>query len=227
LIKKYLDENIFYIENVIDEKDLKLINNFYDENKKYFIRSGNFFNFTKYEVLEKNFKNEKEYKVFKDSLDEIKKINKKMDDVLIQNIDINYEHPHFNYGLMQYYNQDINSEGWAVPLHSDKYTHSEDKDIDGHNSPDSFYVVSGYIFYFNDDYTGGEVFYNKKNITFRPRSGMLLVHSGKDEYSHGVKYVDSGERRFSAGFTFENDFCIIKQCPTVKSIINNKSKNPN
>lgn len=228
MIKKYLDENIFYIENVIDKKDLDLINNFYDQNKNYFFRSGNFFNFNENKVLEKDFKNDKEYKSFKDSVNEIKKINKKMEDILINNIDIEYHHPHFNYGLMQYYNQEINNDGWAIPLHSDKYTYSEDKNVDSHNSPDSFYVVSGYIFYFNDDYTGGEVFYDKKNITFRPKSGMLLIHSGQDEYSHGVNYVDSGERRFASGFTFENNFCVKKQeCPTIKAIIKNKSKNPN
>jgi len=227
LIKKYLDENIFYVENVIDNKDLELINNFYDNYKNYFIRSGNFFNFTEYDLLEKYLKDDNQYNIIKNILDDIKKINSKMENILLENIDTIYHHPHFNYGLMQYYNQEINNEGWAVPIHSDKYTHSKDKDIDGHNSPDSSYVVSGYIFYFNDEYTGGEVFYDKKNITFRPKAGMLLIHSGLDEYSHGVKYVDSGERRFASGFTFENNFCLKKECPTVMQILDSKSKNPN
>lgn len=222
MIKKYLDENIFYIEDVIDKKDLEFINKFYDQNKNHFDRSGNFFNLQARQLSEEKFKNNTEYEMFKDSLHQIEKVYMKMEKVLLDNIDLNYHHPHFSFGHMQYYNEEINNSGWAVPLHSDKYTHSKDKDIDGHNSPDSFYVVSGYIFYFNDNYTGGEVFYDKKNITFKPEPGMLLIHSGAEEYTHGVKHVDSGERRFSSGFTFENSFCLEKECPAVKEIIKHK-----
>ena len=52
----------------------------------------------------------------------------------------------------------------------------------------------GFVLYLNDDYTGGELYYPKLDIEYKPKSGDLVIHPGTEEYSHGVRDIVSGER---------------------------------
>jgi hypothetical protein len=52
----------------------------------------------------------------------------------------------------------------------------------------------GFVLYLNDDYTGGEIYYPKLNIEYKPKVGDLVIHPGSEEYSHGVRDIVSGER---------------------------------
>lgn len=49
--------------------------------------------------------------------------------------------------------------------------------------------VYGLIVYINDDYEGGEIFYTKQNISYKPKSGDLVIHSSDDHCEHGVNPV--------------------------------------
>lgn len=61
-------------------------------------------------------------------------------------------------------------------------------------------VKYGTVVYLNDDYSGGEIYYPKRNISYKPKAGDLIIHSAFDEYSHGVKEVLSGTRYVYANF---------------------------
>lgn len=54
--------------------------------------------------------------------------------------------------------------------------------------------LHGGIIYLNEDFTGGELYYKNFDYIIKPKSGMLVVHSAKNEYTHGVKEVSSGTR---------------------------------
>jgi hypothetical protein len=55
-------------------------------------------------------------------------------------------------------------------------------------------VAHGLILYLNEDFEGGELYYPNLDIEISPERGMLVAHSAKDLYSHGVKEVTSGIR---------------------------------
>lgn len=199
--KVNIDENIFYVENAIDRNDLEIINNFYDKYKPSFVRSGSFYNLFDLEKLS-----------------ELKYIMKKMEKIIDSVIDNTKYHAHFN-NTVQFYNKDIAVGKWAIAPHADRFTEEdivitdEDdyvKEEGHHDSINSAHVTHGFIYYFNDDYEGGEVVYINKNISFKPKSGILLVHSAFSEYTHGVTRVESGERRFVTGFIYENEWCLHK-----------------
>jgi len=49
------------------------------------------------------------------------------------------------------------------------------------------------VFYLNDEYEGGEVFFNFFNKSFKPNANELLIYPTTWEYMHGVKPV-TGQR---------------------------------
>lgn len=50
------------------------------------------------------------------------------------------------------------------------------------------------LFYLNDDFIGGDLFYPKHGVKISPKPGMAVFHPGDIEYLHGVSPVLSGER---------------------------------
>lgn len=66
-------------------------------------------------------------------------------------------------------------------------------------------IQFGTILYLNDEYKGGEVFFEDKNIALRPKPGSLLIFPG--DFEHGVKHVGAGPIRYViVGFIKANDF---------------------
>jgi hypothetical protein len=55
-------------------------------------------------------------------------------------------------------------------------------------------TVYGIVIYINDDYEGGEIFYTKQNITYKPKPGDLIIHSAEDHCEHGVNPVKTNVR---------------------------------
>lgn len=73
-----------------------------------------------------------------------------------------------------------------------------DKEL--HEGPDAgkpndfpWYDIAG-LFYINDDYEGGELYFPKQNIKFKPKSGAAYFFPGDMNYIHGVTEIKSGIR---------------------------------
>lgn len=52
------------------------------------------------------------------------------------------------------------------------------------------------IVYVNDDYTNGELFFSKLNLSIKPRAKSLMIFPGDELYSHGVRPPGIGETRY-------------------------------
>lgn len=55
-------------------------------------------------------------------------------------------------------------------------------------------IELGIVYYVNDNYDGGELFYPKFNIEYKPQAGDLIIHPGTVRYMHGVRDVKNGVR---------------------------------
>lgn len=62
------------------------------------------------------------------------------------------------------------------------------------------------LFYLNDDFVGGDLFYPKHGIKISPKSGLAVSHPGDIEYLHGVTPVLSGERWVIPSFYTVEEF---------------------
>jgi hypothetical protein len=75
--------------------------------------------------------------------------------------------------------------------HADKELH----DGDNAGKPNDFpYYDLASLFYLNDDYAGGELFFPKQNISFKPKAGAAYFFPGDLNYIHGVSKIESGIR---------------------------------
>ncbi len=75
--------------------------------------------------------------------------------------------------------------------HADKELHSGPDAGKPNDFP--WYDLAG-LFYLNDDYEGGELYFPKQNIQFKPRAGAAYFFPGDMNYIHGVTEITSGIR---------------------------------
>lgn len=64
-------------------------------------------------------------------------------------------------------------------------------------------AMYGFVIYLNDQFTGGELFYDKKNITYKPVPNSLVIHPTTEEFTHEVRTVNSGIRYTMIGFGYK------------------------
>lgn len=75
--------------------------------------------------------------------------------------------------------------------HADKELH------EGENAgkPNDFpYYDLASLFYLNDDYEGGKLYFPKQGIEFKPKAGAAYFFPGDMNYIHGVSTIESGIR---------------------------------
>lgn len=75
--------------------------------------------------------------------------------------------------------------------HADKELHEGDNAGLPNDFP--YYDLAG-LFYLNDDYEGGELYFPQHNIEFKPKAGAAYFFPGDKNYLHGVKEIKSGIR---------------------------------
>jgi predicted 2-oxoglutarate/Fe(II)-dependent dioxygenase YbiX len=70
---------------------------------------------------------------------------------------------------------------------------------DGSPNPFPDYDLNS-LFYYNDDFEGGELYYPDHDISIKPKPGLAVLHPGDINYLHGVKMVTAGERFTTPAF---------------------------
>lgn len=75
--------------------------------------------------------------------------------------------------------------------HADKELH-EGPDAGKPNAFPNYDIAS--LFYFNEDYLGGELYFPLQGIEFKPKAGSAYFFPGDMNYIHGVRPVISGTR---------------------------------
>jgi hypothetical protein len=82
--------------------------------------------------------------------------------------------------------------------HADKELHKYEEwgghpDLEGTPNDFPFYDIAS-LFYINDDYEGGELYFPEQGIQFKPKAGAAYFFPGDRNYVHGVSEVLSGTR---------------------------------
>jgi hypothetical protein len=75
--------------------------------------------------------------------------------------------------------------------HADKELHEEPNRGIPNDFP--YYDIAG-LFYINDDYEGGELYFPIQGIQFKPKRGAAYFFPGDMNYIHGVTKIESGIR---------------------------------
>jgi hypothetical protein len=82
--------------------------------------------------------------------------------------------------------------------HADKELHKYEEwggspEVEGRPNDFPYYDVAG-LFYINDDYDGGELYFPEQGIQFKPKAGAAYFFPGDRNYIHGVTEITSGTR---------------------------------
>lgn len=56
------------------------------------------------------------------------------------------------------------------------------------------------VFYINDDYEGGELFFPDIDLEIKPKAGQLIAWPSGPLFEHGVKIISSGDRYVVSSF---------------------------
>jgi len=87
---------------------------------------------------------------------------------------------------------------WGVGMNMGPHSDCEYENGDPHPSPHKHYSC---ICYLNENYSGGETYFPKKNISIVPEKAKCVFFPGNLEYTHGVKEITKGER-YTLAFWF-------------------------
>ena len=77
--------------------------------------------------------------------------------------------------------------------------HADKQLNDGSPNPFPTYDLNSVI-YWNDDFTGGQIYYPQHDIEVAIKPGIAVAHPGDINYLHGVKEIISGERWTTPSF---------------------------
>lgn len=77
--------------------------------------------------------------------------------------------------------------------------HADKQMPDGSPNPFPTYDINS-LFYWNDDFGGGELYYPQHDIIIKPKPGLAVLHPGDIGYMHGVKPITCGERFTTPAF---------------------------
>jgi predicted 2-oxoglutarate/Fe(II)-dependent dioxygenase YbiX len=175
---KQLAENIYLYENFLDKKD-----------NEYML-----------ELIK--FQNDDEWKRVGEQENTILTLRTDIIEPLILKV-----HSICPEGLDTVYNSSVNQirEGIIYGEHIDTNTSkhildASKKYIDGEEFIFGDYPRFGLVFYFNDDYDDGEIYYPEMKVSHKPKSGDLVIHSA--DILHGTRPPKNGVRyTYTAAYT--------------------------
>jgi predicted 2-oxoglutarate/Fe(II)-dependent dioxygenase YbiX len=59
-----------------------------------------------------------------------------------------------------------------------------------------------FVFYLNDNYEGGDIYWPNHNISVKPEAGSVVIFPSKEPYQHAVKKVTEGNKIFIPHFWY-------------------------
>lgn len=84
---------------------------------------------------------------------------------------------------------------WPVGTRQEPHADKEMHEGPDTGKPNSFpWYDIGTVFYLNDDYDGGELYFPLQGIEFKPKPGAAYFFPGDKNYIHGVRPITSGTR---------------------------------
>lgn len=185
-------DNIVILKNFIDMEDLKLIQNFLPTINTWVDTGSNEYSENGKEMLY----NASYWKDRQCSSEIIRSLNK---DILfiIEKYILKmklYLEDKFKVQLMSRPPVIIR---WFEGLYQEP--HSDKQLLDGSPNQFPFYDINS-LFYYNDEFDGGELYYPQHGIEIKPEPGLAVAHPGDIHYLHGVKKITSGQRWTTPSF---------------------------
>ena len=98
-------------------------------------------------------------------------------------------------------------DGYHLPLITHVHRQKIGEGMDEHSDMgDRSKLLRSMIFYINDDYEGGELYFPALDFEYKPKAGDFITFPSYEKFTHGVKPVLSGSDRYVlAGFAWQSE----------------------
>lgn len=97
-------------------------------------------------------------------------------------------------------------DGYSLPVFGELHRQKIGDGMDEHHDMGSrSALLRSMIFYINDDYEGGELYFPALEFEYKPKPGDFVTFPSYEKYTHGVKPVLSGSARYvMSGFAWQS-----------------------
>ena len=209
--KVYIDPEIYYVENFISQEEIDII-------------LGSTFEWIKtnedgnaaYPFDEKELDTLKTDGVARRFTGVIKSEEKFWWEVVVKKLRQLLDNENEKYNAVPYITKYLPEGGWGL------YYHYENHPDCG---PIGKYTTKGFTLGLNDGWSGGEIDFKYKNISFRVKPGTIVVFPASEEYTHAVTASSNGDRIVHSAFVYSNDFYESDICPKAFELDTSNSKN--
>jgi hypothetical protein len=98
-------------------------------------------------------------------------------------------------------------DGYHLPLITHVHRQKVGEGMDEHSDMgERSKLLRSAIFYVNDDYEGGELYFPALDFEYKPKAGDFITFPSYEKFTHGVKPVLSGSDRYVlAGFAWQSE----------------------
>lgn len=190
-------KNIYIYNKVCSNKDLNTLHSFCKNLEEQDWISGTFYRNGKINT-------------YPDKKTNLHNENPKLEKIVSQVLAFVIDKIEWNYGtrIVHKYHDSIRkmSPGSEITIHADnelidgnffsieyKKEFVDTKDSFQKSLPNEFVEYSS-VFYINDDYEGGEIFFPDYNLEIKPKPGSVVFFPSNSKYIHCVKKIIKGDR---------------------------------
>jgi predicted 2-oxoglutarate/Fe(II)-dependent dioxygenase YbiX len=175
-------ENVSDLLNLIEKTDLDDLNLSVVSKWNNWISSDKSYTFGKQKMM--NFNN------YDNSSNETKLIYDSINNPIV------FVSKHYS----EMFNFDI---GKLMPLSISKYFVGKEMGPHVDSYGDDRSPVISVVAYLNDDYEGGELYFNKQGIKIKPEAGSIMVFPSTEPYYHESMPIKNGVKYMSPGFWYK------------------------
>lgn len=176
MIKKYIDENVYIIEDFLSEDELSALVEHSQKEDGWFER-----------------KNGEIKNIFNKCIEGPDKALFECEGGIFEKLEslLNKDNIQYNRAyILQKFKKISSNEDFALPWH---YENEHDNA-----------VAAGFIIYLNDDFEGGELIFKNKDFTIKPKKNMFIYVPPTSEYEHCVLPHSGTDRMTFYGSSFYN-----------------------
>jgi len=184
-------QKILIIDNFIEIKDLNIIQNFLPHINKWMDAGENIYNEQGICTYDASYWANRQC-----SSEILKEINPEVYNIINKYI------IKMKFKINEFYNVKVYERPPVIIKWNpgtEQQPHADKQLPDGSPNPFPTYDINS-LFYYNDDFEGGELFYPEFDLTIKPEPGLAVAHPGDIYYLHGVKKVISGYRYTTPSF---------------------------
>lgn len=184
-------DQIMIIDDFIEKDDLRIIQDFLPKINKWMDSGENIYNEDGVCIYDASYWADRQC-----SSDILIEINPTVYNLIYKYIN------KMSYAISDFYNVKVSERPpviikWRPGM--EQQPHADKQLPDGSPNPFPTYDINS-LFYYNDDFEGGELYYPNFNFEIKPKPGLAVAHPGDIYYLHGVKKIISGERFTTPSF---------------------------